>query len=463
MVSCSAHRARRSSAVLSIPAAYARGAVYLFSFLAGACGLTYEVVWSRLASVHTGDPDRANALVLGTFMGGLALGARLFGSRADTLSRPLRAYGLLEIAIGLYAVLSPLIFAATPPPGPGDLPARIALLVAGLLPPTVLMGGAFPLLTRYLTSRTLDLRRNVGELYGVNTAGAVLGGLLAGFVLLDTLPPALVLGAVGAVNAALGVVILRAARGAPDRLPCPPKGPEAAGLADAVAYGADARRLALGLAAFSGLATMALEVAWTRELTRLLADSTEGLTLMLAAFLSGSALGSWALASRTAGRFALPGVVAFALMATSVLLGVARFALDALLSADAGPLPEHLYVPCFALLLLPAVAAGMVFPAAVRLGADARRLGGRVGHIYAVNTLGTLAGAILAGLVVLPALGGAVVVHAVTLAYAIAGLALWRSTPRRPPGGALADPGRIDHPESPQSEAASVFSTTVRN
>lgn len=463
MVSSSAHRARRSSAVLSIPAAYARGAVYLFSFLAGACGLTYEVVWSRLAGAHTGDTDMANALVLGTFMGGLALGARLFGARADTISRPLRAYGLLEMAIGLYALGSPLVFSAVPPTTAEVLPTRVFVLVLGLLPPTILMGGAFPLLTRYLTSRTVDLRRNVGELYGVNTAGAVLGGLLAGFVLLDTVDPTRVLAGVGAVNLALGLLILRATRRAPDRLPADGTPLTEAGLADAVAYGAGTRRLALGLAAFSGLATMALEVAWTRELTRLLASSTEGLTLMLAAFLSGSALGSWALASRLAGRFALPGVVAAALLATSALLGLARLVLDGVLTTVAGPLPEHLHLPCFALLLLPAVAAGMVFPAAVRLGSDARQVGGRVGHIYAVNTLGTLAGAVLAGLVVLPALGGAVVFHAVTLAYAVAGLVLWRTAAGGPPGGARADASRDERASTHQSEGANAFSTTVRN
>jgi len=463
MVSSSAHRARRSSAVLSIPAAYARGAVYLFSFLAGACGLTYEVVWSRLAGAHTGDPDMANALVLGTFMGGLALGARLFGSRADRLSHPLRAYGLLEVAIGLYALGSPLVFSAAPPTSGEALSIRVVVLVLGLLPPTILMGGAFPLLTRYLTSRTVDLRRNVGELYGVNTAGAVLGGLLAGFVLLDTVTPTSVLAGVGAVNLALGLLILRSTRHAPDRLPADAAALTEHGLADAVAYGAGTRRLALCLAAFSGLATMALEVAWTRELTRLLASSTEGLTLMLAAFLSGSALGSWILAARLTGRFALPGVVAAALLATSALLGLGQFVLDGLMTAVAGPMPEHLYLPCFALLFLPAVAAGMVFPAAVRLGSDARQTGGRVGHIYAVNTLGTLAGAVVAGLVVLPTLGGAAVFHTVTLAYAMAGLVLWRRANGRPRGDTGAEASRDTHRSSPQSEAANAFSTTVRN
>ncbi len=437
--------------------------MYLFSFLAGACGLTYEVVWSRLAGAHLGDADTANALVLGTFMGGLALGARVFGTKADTLARPLTAYALLEVAIGAYALLSPTIFSAVPPVGPGAQSVRVGIVVLGLLPPTILMGGAFPLLTRYLTRRTVDLRRNVGELYGVNTAGAVLGGLLAGFVLLDTVRPAGVLAGVGAFNLLLGLAILRAARGAPDRLPPGETPSEPAGLADAVAHGPGARRVALALAAFSGVATMALEVAWTRELSRLLSSSTEGLSLMLAAFLTGSALGSWALASRAAGRFGLPTVVAFALLSTSLLLGLARVVQAMVLGAATGPLPAHLHLTCFALLLLPAIAAGMVFPAAVRLGSDARLLGGRVGHIYAVNTLGTLAGAVLAGLVVLPALGGGVVFRAVTLAYAVAGLALARYAHRDPPGGARVEATRGERVESPQSEAANVFSTTVRN
>ena len=123
------------------------------------------------------------------------------------------------------------------------------------------MGGAFPLLTRYLTSRTIDLRRNVGHLYAFNTAGSVLGGLLAGFWMLGTFSPATALGAMGGVNLALGLFVVAAARNAPSRLEPHPVS-DRPGLEDAVSYGPAARRMALLLAGFSGVATMPGPMSW---------------------------------------------------------------------------------------------------------------------------------------------------------------------------------------------------------
>lgn len=401
--------------------------MYAFYFLAGMCGLTYEVVWSRILGAWLGSADVANAVVLGTFMGGLALGARMLGPWADRIGNPLRAYGGLETGIGLYAVLSPWLFSAASALGTGAAvtPLRVGAGMLALLPPTVLMGGAFPLLTRYLTSRTVDLRRNVGHLYAVNTAGSVLGGLLAGFVLLRASTPEAALHLMGLLNLMLGAYVLSASGRAPARMPeDAAHGVDGPGLADAVTYGPGARQLSLVLAAFSGVASMALEVAWTRALADTLGDSTLGLTLMLAAFLSGSALGALLLASRRAGRWALPELLGGALLTTSVLLLASRQLQGAL--AAAGARDTLSYAASFGVLLLPTIAAGVIFPGAVRLGTDANHVGGRVGHIYAVNTLGTLLGAALAGLVVLPRWGFDVVFIGAAIAYALAGLAVTR-------------------------------------
>lgn len=407
-----------------MPGRYRRGAVYAFYFLAGLCGLTNEVVWSRLVGTLLGDTDLGNALVLGTFMAGLALGARLFGPRADASRHPLRLYGFLELGIGLFGLLSPLLLAGPPPETPA---LRFALALAAILPPTVLMGGAFPLLARYLTARTTDLRPTIGLLYALNTAGAVLGGLFAGFLLLRWLSPSSALAATGLVDLGQGLCVLALARQAPARLAAERP---ALGLADAVDYGPGARRLALGLAAFSGVASMALEVAWTRDLAAMLGDSTHGLTLMLAAFLSGSALGALLLVSPRAGRVPLPDLLARALLATGLLIAGARGLYGALAEAvaDGLALEGPLYAACFLMLLLPATAGGLVFPAAVRLAADERHVGGRVGGVYALNTLGTLGGAALASAFILPAWGSGGVFVAAAVAYGSVGTGLlWRT------------------------------------
>src|SRR6058998_2427080 len=75
---------------------------FLF-FCSGATALVYEVVWSKYLTLMFGSTVQAQTVVLAVFMGGLALGNRLFGARADRSPQPLVIYGYIELVIGLYA------------------------------------------------------------------------------------------------------------------------------------------------------------------------------------------------------------------------------------------------------------------------------------------------------------------------------------------------------------------------
>src|ERR1041384_5366485 len=77
--------------------------VLLLFFLSGATALIYEIIWSKYLTLMFGSTVQAQTVVLAVFMGGLALGNKLFGSRVDLSSRPLAVYGYIELAIGLYA------------------------------------------------------------------------------------------------------------------------------------------------------------------------------------------------------------------------------------------------------------------------------------------------------------------------------------------------------------------------
>src|SRR2546423_1982521 len=90
-----------------------------FSFLAicflfsGATGLIYEVVWARMLGLIFGATTIAISAVLAAFMGGLALGSALAAKPGARIRRPLRAYALMEMCIGLYALVVPALFRAT--------------------------------------------------------------------------------------------------------------------------------------------------------------------------------------------------------------------------------------------------------------------------------------------------------------------------------------------------------------
>src|SRR5262245_8163957 len=85
-----------------------RVAVGLLLFVSGATGLTYEVIWSRALTEVIGNSGEANAIVLATFMGGLALGAYFIGRWADGTARPLQLYGYLEMGVGACALFFPV-------------------------------------------------------------------------------------------------------------------------------------------------------------------------------------------------------------------------------------------------------------------------------------------------------------------------------------------------------------------
>src|SRR5690242_4295955 len=86
--------------------------VLLLFFVSGATALIYEVLWSKYLALMFGSTVQAQTVVLAVFMGGLALGNRIFGKRAAALQQPLAAYGYVELAIGIYAFFFPWIYAA---------------------------------------------------------------------------------------------------------------------------------------------------------------------------------------------------------------------------------------------------------------------------------------------------------------------------------------------------------------
>jgi len=172
-----------------------RAGVLVCFFSSGIASLMLEVVWARILGTVFGNTVLASSTVLTAFMLGLAVGSVVIGKRVDRFARPLLLYGLLEIGIGLYALLFPWIteagssfyiwFYRSCAPAFWTLNAvRLGLSLLILLPPTILMGGTLPVPTRHLGAGQAEPGREVGYLYSVNTWEGVAGCVLAGFILL---------------------------------------------------------------------------------------------------------------------------------------------------------------------------------------------------------------------------------------------------------------------------------------
>lgn len=404
--------------------AAARPWIPLLFVLSGAAGLLYEVLWSKYLGFLLGNAAHANALVLATFLGGLALGSALLGRFADKVPNQLYLYAWLEMGIALLAGLTPTAFGSLEAVVGGLGPVGRALLAAGvLLPPTLLMGGSLPALSRFLTREIGGVQGHVARLYFLNSAGAVIGGLLAGFFLVPRLglDGAVYVGAF--VNVAIGLLAMHLSKQglapAPaEGEPTPVVAPEAEE-AELAPVPAAVRWYALAAVFVSGAVALTYEVAWIRLLALVLGSSTYSFTLMLAAFVAGIAIGSFLVERGVApgrtplARFALAELgVALGVLLTLPLYGRLPFwflQFKAMLAPSAAGFPlfeAGKFAFCFALMLVPTIFLGMTLPLATRL-VTARRaeVGAKVGEIFAANTLGNVVGALAATLVLLPLLG----------------------------------------------------------
>src|SRR5258707_2078099 len=211
----------------------------LLFFLSGTTGLVYELLWVRVLYQTFGSTIQSVTTVVAAYMGGLGLGAWLFGRLADRRPRPAALYGRLEVAIGAFGIVSPLVLrlahrfylavagAAGLGTG-GSIALRFGLAALVLLIPTTLMGGTLPVLTRAVMGQDrARLRPSLGRLYGLNTLGAVAGTALAGFFLIEFVGVRASLWLTAVVNIAIGLVALRPGSGPdpPDAGRPPPEAP----------------------------------------------------------------------------------------------------------------------------------------------------------------------------------------------------------------------------------------------
>jgi spermidine synthase len=405
--------------------------VFTFFLLSGATSLTLEVVWTRMLGTVFGNTVLAASTVVTSFMLGLALGSVLLGRWADRCRRPLALYGRLEVGVGLYTFLFPLLTTASGwfygwffracEPGPVLLNGvRFVLSLAMLLPPTILMGGTLPVLGRFLGVRQDEPGREVGYLYGINTFGGVLGCFLAGFVLLEAVGVRGTLFLAGGTAMIVGVFALWL--GARTGEEAKPVSPRAAGSLPA-ARGTPAGQPAgfyLVLAAFglTGFCALAFQMLWTRILLFLLTTTVYAFAAMLIAFLVGIALGSACSARFIVPRLRRP-VLWFGIIEVLVALaGLASVPALARLNLIDAHVSSHFRMGGLTQLLLtylgdtlvvlfaPTFLMGVAFPIVTTgflRGEPA--LGRRLGQIYAANTIGCVLGSVLAGFVLIPALG----------------------------------------------------------
>lgn len=384
--------------------------VTVFFFLSGFAALAYQLVWVRALGLLVGNSLWAAVLVVGAYMGGMAVGSALVARWGYRLVHHARWYAAAEAVAALFALatgpamalLTPLAAALGPAPlASWGLPLAGRFAVAGLFlaVPTVALGVTLPVMVER-AARTGGLQARVAKLYAANTFGAMAGVVVTAYVGLPHL------GEKGTLAAAatVGLAVALTAWLAEPRLPRPaqPAVREPTTWAPWLAW-----------PALFGFVALAAELVWTRVLLLHLGSRVYAFALILAVYLLGLSVGA-AVARRLAaqGPRALgvtQGVLALVLVGQLALFAafgeVLEFLARAVQPAGFAGLQATLAVGVMLLLLPATTLFGVTFPLSVAAAPLPGSEACRAGAVSAANTLGAIAGAVAGPLVLVPLLG----------------------------------------------------------
>ncbi|NBW64531.1 spermidine synthase, partial [bacterium] len=405
--------------------------------LSGAAGLMYESIWSRYLGLFVGHSAYGQVIVLVIYLGGMSAGAALAARRSERIKEPLVAYAIVEVLVGLIGLVFHDAFLATtnfayhtlfPAVAGGALLPILkwALASALILPQSLLLGATFPLMTAGLLRRArgsgVGTGRLISLLYFANSIGAAIGVLVAGFYLIQFvgLPGTLATAAI--INILAGLVVFAAVRLNQE---AESDGSVAASAPEAAAGSVEPHpelpmlwRVLLIVSLGTALSSFIYEISWVRMLSLVLGSATHSFELMLSAFILGLALGAFWVRTR-ADHFRDPlrtlAVTQWAMGALALGTLTAYMASFQWMATLIGGLDQTVagyhfftiakYGIALTVMLPATFCAGITLPLITHMLMQAGGGEKSIGAVYSVNTLGSIVGAALAALLLLPLLG----------------------------------------------------------
>lgn len=391
-------------------------------FCSGAAALIAQLCWLRMLTTILGGSSAALNVILITFMGGLAIGAALAKRLTHRVRDFVLLYAVLEGLLCVYLFASPYLVRALGNGFVKLLPVlghetlfenMIRLVVAGtaFILPTVVMGMTTPILITASVERVRETASWAGLLYGINTLGAATGALLAGCYLILAIGVSRSLAFAAGLNlvAALLALIIVKVR------PLHDAAGSRAGADPLRPRSADERRLIrllCVLAFFGGFAGMALEVILARMLMFVIGGSYYSHTISIGGFLLGIVAGSLLtglLARRWAPKVGwvplLFCIFGLATLVAALLFEVLPMGLHRLLEVQQFAQLHFLVLKLTAallLVLLPAMASGMILPYLIHLLSEhTQDVGNASSDVLFFNTVGSVAGVLLTGYVLI--------------------------------------------------------------
>lgn len=451
----------------------------LVFFLSGFTSLVFQTLWIRVLSLGVGSTSMAMGLVLGIFFGGLALGSWWTGNYSKPIRNPLLLYGFVEFAIGIYALaLLPILFsfpqiiALFPISSLSVEGSFLKFSIVGLflLLPTMGMGASLPILIRSF-SRPLPHGKKVSLLYGINTLGAATGALFTGFFLI----PNIGIDRTNQLAACVTFFILvlsflfqkqsaalkeQEGKPVPESSSSRPDSRQTTSIFSFLPKGELEKKRLLFLPLFlfcTGFSSLSFEVVWNKYLGIFLGSNIYGLSLILFLFLLGIGLGSLfyhSILTRIEKSYSfftlvffVTNISFFATTASLNLLPTFQESLSPLLSFLS--IFSQKVILASIVLFLPGFCLGILFPLAISLSMETnwskqtvspsdatnsnsileegkpdttdQESAKQTGRLYAINTIGSICGSILTGIIFIPWLGSGVSLGIATFLLLVCG------------------------------------------
>ncbi len=392
--------------------------------ISGFAGLIYQSIWAQYLGLILGHSAYAQVLVLALFMGGMALGAWLVSRRSELLQKPLMLYAAIELIIGIFGIgfhayytsVSAWSYGSFFPMLSSGFPLEIGrwgIAAALIFPQCVLLGATFPLMSAgYIRWRPDASGRVLAGLYFTNSLGAAAGALASTYVFLPAVGlPGTVLMA-GIINVFVAILVYPLAKLEQPRIVVNAQSTENT-------EEKAAPSLILWAAAITGACSFVYEIVWVRMLSMALGSTIHAFELMLAAFIAGIAFGGWWLRGRADRLRSSQKAAGWAQIAKgcaaicTLFIYSTSFHWVAWLMQTLNRGADSAYTLYNVASAL--IAMAVMFPAAFFAGMTLplftltllrKNVGEKaIGRVYAVNTLGAIAGVVLTVYWLIPFLG----------------------------------------------------------
>lgn len=398
----------------------------------GIAALIYETIWIRWFKILFGSTAYAASATLAAFFAGLTIGAALFARVSQTSRRPLHLYVALELGIIATALIVPytvdaydLIYPVLYEQLDGNegtfVATKFLLAFFAMLPTTLLLGGTLPLLVRSIVHKHATIGRDGNRLYAFNTGGAMIGSALGGLILPEL---------IGISNTYTFGIILTLLAGiaawfVAGYTKVPPPVPSASNTKVRLP------RFLLIIAWASGFGTLAVEVLLMHALSQLFDSSVYSFGAILIVILAALTLGATVI-SYLSSRYSVRSILQAVLLAEALLLVTLPWIITQTLS-HYGAVTSTLTNGLLFSVLIGGPAffvGGLVLPLTFRL-AEGDAPGRRFGELLSLNTLGGIIGSVVAGFILLKAIGLWSSLALVGLAYALASILVADTTRNR--------------------------------